>query len=110
MSFILDALRKSEHARQRQTGPGLAEVPIAPTKPGTNAWATAAIALLVVNLLAVGIVLLRRAQKDDAARVDCAGTSREYCAGSCESYAGRPIADGWNTRHARRCANAGSHR
>ncbi len=34
MSFILDALRKSEHARQRQTGPGLAEVPIAPTKPG----------------------------------------------------------------------------
>jgi general secretion pathway protein B len=67
MSFILDALRKSEHARQRQTGPGLAEVPIAPTKPKTNVWATAAIALLVVNLLAVGILLLRRAQKEDAA-------------------------------------------
>lgn len=66
MSFILDALRKSEHARQRQTGPGLAEVPVAPTKPKTNVWATAAIALLVVNLLAVGILLLRRAQKDDA--------------------------------------------
>ena len=67
MSFILDALRKSEHARQRRTGPGLAEVPIAPTKPGTNVWATAAIALLVVNLVAVGIFLLRRAQKEDAA-------------------------------------------
>ena len=67
MSFILDALRKSEHARQRQTGPGLAEAPIAPTKPKTNVWATAAIALLVVNLLAVGILLLRRAQKEDAA-------------------------------------------
>jgi len=67
MSFILDALRKSEHARQRQTGPGLAEAPIAPTKPRTNVWATAAIALLVVNLLAVGILLLRRAQKEDAA-------------------------------------------
>ena len=67
MSFILDALRKSEHARQRQTGPGLAEAPIAPTRPGTNVWATAAIALLVVNLLAVGILLLRRAQKDDDA-------------------------------------------
>ncbi|MGB7740046.1 MAG: general secretion pathway protein GspB [Steroidobacteraceae bacterium] len=66
MSFILDALRKSEHARQRQTGPGLAEVPVAPTKPKTNVWATAAIALLVVNLLAVGILLLRRAQKEDA--------------------------------------------
>jgi len=69
MSFILDALRKSEHARQRQTGPGLAEVPVAPTKPKTNVWATAAVALLVVNLLAVGILLLRRAQKDDAASI-----------------------------------------
>ncbi|MBK6350847.1 MAG: general secretion pathway protein GspB [Proteobacteria bacterium] len=67
MSFILDALRKSEHARQRQTGPGLAEAPIAPTRPKANVWATAAIALLVVNLLAVGILLLRRAQKQDAA-------------------------------------------
>jgi general secretion pathway protein B len=67
MSFILDALRKSEHARQRQTGPGLAEVPVAPTKPRTNVWATAAVALLVVNLLAVGILLLRRAQQEDAA-------------------------------------------
>jgi general secretion pathway protein B len=65
MSFILDALRKSEHARQRQTGPGLAEVPVAAPKPKTNVWATAAIALLVVNLLAVGILLLRRAQQDD---------------------------------------------
>jgi general secretion pathway protein B len=67
MSFILDALRKSEHARQRQTGPGLAEVPVAPTRPKTNVWATAAIALLVVNLLAVGILLLRRALKEDVA-------------------------------------------
>ena len=29
MSFILDALRKSEHERQRQGGPGLAEVAVA---------------------------------------------------------------------------------
>ena len=33
MSFILDALRKSEHARQKQTGPALAEVPVAAPKP-----------------------------------------------------------------------------
>ena len=61
MSFILDALRKSEHARQKQTGPGLAEVPVVAAKPRTNVWATAAIALLVVNLVAVGVLLLRRA-------------------------------------------------
>jgi general secretion pathway protein B len=66
VSFILDALRKSEHARQRQTGPGLAEVPVAPAKSKTNVWATVAVALLVVNLLAVGVWLLRRAQDDPA--------------------------------------------
>lgn len=66
MSFILDALRKSEHARQRETGPGLAEIPVAPARPKKNLWATAAVALLLVNLLAVGVLLLRRAQQDDA--------------------------------------------
>jgi general secretion pathway protein B len=64
MSFILDALRKSEHARQKQTGPGFAEVPVAVAKPKTNVWATAAIALLLVNLVAVGVLLLRRANQD----------------------------------------------
>jgi general secretion pathway protein B len=66
MSFILDALRKSEHARQRQTGPGLAEVPVAAARPRTNAWAAVAVALLVVNLLAVGVYLLRRAGTSEA--------------------------------------------
>jgi general secretion pathway protein B len=67
MSFILDALRKSEHERQRQTGPGLAEVAVAPPRPRTNVWATAAIALLVVNLVAIGVLLLRKAQQEPAA-------------------------------------------
>lgn len=64
MSFILDALRKSEHDRQRQTGPALAEVAVAPRKPRSNVWATAAIALLIVNLLGVGVLLLRRANHE----------------------------------------------
>jgi general secretion pathway protein B len=63
MSFILDALRKSEHARQHQKGPALAEVPIVAAQPKTNVWATAAVALLVVNLIAVGVLMLRRAQR-----------------------------------------------
>src|SRR5512143_516544 len=61
MSFILDALRKSEHDRQKQTGPGLAEVPMAPSRPKKNVWATAAVVLLIINLIAVGVLLLRRA-------------------------------------------------
>lgn len=60
MSFILDALRKSEHDRQRQSGPGLAEVPVAPRRQKTNPWATAAIALLIVNLVGIGVLLLGR--------------------------------------------------
>ena len=67
MSFILDALRKSEHARQKQTGPAFAEVPVMAARPRTNGWATAAIALLVVNLVAVGVLLLRRAGDDATA-------------------------------------------
>ena len=67
MSFILDALRKSEHARQQQTGPGLAEVPVVPARPRSNVWATAAVALLIVNLVGVGVLLVRRANQDEAA-------------------------------------------
>jgi len=75
MSFILDALRKSEHDRQRQTGPALVETPVAAPKPRSNVWATAAIALLVVNLVAIGLLLLYKsrdepvvAKADDAPR------------------------------------------
>ena len=69
MSFILDALRKSEHARQKQAGPALADVPVVAARPKTNVWATAAVALLVVNLVAIGIVLLGRAKDDDSPAV-----------------------------------------
>lgn len=58
MSFILDALRKSEHDRQRQTGPALVEAPVVAPRPRPNRWATAAIALLLVNLVAIGVLLL----------------------------------------------------
>jgi len=67
MSFILDALRKSEHERQRQTGPALVEVAVAAPTPKTNRWATAAIVLLVVNLVAIGVVLLMKAKDEPAA-------------------------------------------
>ncbi len=72
MSFILDALRKSEHQRQRTTGPGLAEVPVARARTRSNVWATAAIALLVVNLVAVGVLLLRRAGQEAPTRAAAA--------------------------------------
>jgi len=75
MSFILDALRKSEHQRQRQTGPGLAELPVAPPRPRSNVWATAAIALLLVNLVAIGVLLIRKAAREPVSTVPAAAAA-----------------------------------
>jgi general secretion pathway protein B len=61
MSFILDALKKSESDRQRQSGPALFEVKVAPPKSRFPVWAIAIVALLVVNMIIVGWMLLRRA-------------------------------------------------
>jgi general secretion pathway protein B len=61
MSFILDALKKSESDRQRQSGPALFEVKVAPPKSRFPVWAIAIAALLVVNMIIVGWMLLRRA-------------------------------------------------
>jgi general secretion pathway protein B len=59
MSFILDALKKSESDRQRQHGPALFEVRVAPPRTRLPLWAIAVAALLVVNLGVVLWMLLR---------------------------------------------------
>ncbi|MFZ1906800.1 MAG: hypothetical protein WAU56_15535, partial [Steroidobacteraceae bacterium] len=70
MSFILDALKKSESDRQRQSGPALFEVKVAPRRPGLPAWALAIGVLFVVNLGIVLWILLRKpAPSPPAARL-----------------------------------------
>jgi general secretion pathway protein B len=59
MSFILDALKKSESDRQRQSGPALFEVKVAPPRTRLPPWAFAIAALLVVNLVIVMWMLMR---------------------------------------------------
>jgi|SRR5215831_16417130 len=59
MSFILDALKKSESDRQRQHGPALFEVRVAPPRTRLPLWAIAIAGLLVVNLGVVLWMLLR---------------------------------------------------
>ncbi len=61
MSFILDALKKSESDRQRQSGPALFEVKLAPPRTGLPPWGLAVGALLLVNLGVVMWMLLRHA-------------------------------------------------
>ena len=59
MSFILDALKKSESDRQRQSGPALFEVRVAPPRTRLPPWAIAIALLLLLNLGVVMWMLLR---------------------------------------------------
>jgi general secretion pathway protein B len=67
MSFILDALKKSESDRQRQSGPALFEVRVAPPRTRLPLWAFAIAALLVINLGIVMWMLMHRSQDSAAA-------------------------------------------
>jgi general secretion pathway protein B len=60
VSFILDALKKSESDRQRQSGPALFEVKVAPRRSALPLWGLALGALLAVNLAIVAWMLLRK--------------------------------------------------
>lgn len=59
MSFILDALRKSERERQQQATPGIGDVGDRPPKKSANRWWIAVIAILGVNAVLVVALLLR---------------------------------------------------
>jgi general secretion pathway protein B len=59
MSFILDALKKSENERQRDIGPSLADVRIVRKSAERPWWVVAVAALLVVNLGVLLVVLMR---------------------------------------------------
>jgi general secretion pathway protein B len=64
MSFILDALKKSENERQRQTKPGLFEARVASPRARFPIWAVSIGALLGVNLL---ILIWLMTRPDNAA-------------------------------------------
>jgi general secretion pathway protein B len=64
MSFILDALKKSENARQRQIGPAMAELPRRRRQSERPIWAFVVVALLLVNIGVLGLVLARKKGSD----------------------------------------------
>lgn len=57
MSFILDALKKSEAERQRQNAPGIANVPDARSGQTKHKWIWLVAILLTINLAALVAVL-----------------------------------------------------
>jgi general secretion pathway protein B len=61
MSFILDALKKSEIERQRQSVPGLMDTRLSPRRNRLPVWAVAlGVVLLGINLLLVTYALTRK--------------------------------------------------
>ena len=59
MSFILDALKKSEIERQRQAQPGLMDTPTAQRRGRLPLWAILLGALLAINVVVLAVMLLR---------------------------------------------------
>src|SRR5215470_17804053 len=86
MSFILDALKKSESDRQRQSGPALFEVRVAPPRTRLPLWAIAIALLLLVNLGIVMWMLMRHQAHSGNADVSTAavagGTAASAAAGT----------------------------
>jgi general secretion pathway protein B len=59
MSFILDALKKSEIERQRQSMPGLMDVPTSLRRGRLPLWAVLLGCLLAINILVLIFLLMR---------------------------------------------------
>ncbi|HME39996.1 MAG TPA: general secretion pathway protein GspB [Steroidobacteraceae bacterium] len=88
MSFILDALKKSEIERQRQTVPGLMDARSSERRGRLPVWALALGALLAVNLLVLTFLLTKKgAPAATAPRSAPTVAAREVEAGDSPSAA-----------------------
>jgi general secretion pathway protein B len=95
MSFILDALKKSELERQRQSVPGLVDSGVARPRPRLPAWAVALGLLLAVNLLVLLFVLTRSFLSSPHAQATVqprANAAPAVAAAGAESQGGPPAA------------------
>lgn len=59
MSFILDALRKSENERRRQNAPGIADARQRSTAPRRSRWIPVLAVVLAANALLITLLLFR---------------------------------------------------
>ncbi len=73
MSFILDALKKSETERQEQATAEFATVPRASGEAQTPRWMWVLIGLLVVNVVVVALLMLRPDRAPAVARQEAPG-------------------------------------
>ncbi len=90
MSFILDALKKSEAERQRQASPGLIEPAMLRPRGSPRTLTIGLLALLGVNSLVLGIVLLRRPSASAPSRAQPAATATATALPASAAVPGAP--------------------
>jgi general secretion pathway protein B len=82
MSFILDALKKSELERQRQSQPGLMDTPAAQRRGRLPLWAILLGALLGINVIVLSVMLMRNGAPAVASapkkRADAPAVARDH--------------------------------
>lgn len=89
MSFILEALRKSENERQRQSGPDLASIPEATGQRAASRWPLLVAVLILFNVVLLAVVFWP--EPDEAQRVsDEPASTRQDTTGPAAELAGRP--------------------
>lgn len=91
MSFILDALRKSESERQRDAEPNVTRIPEAVAVPKLPLWATGTITALVLGVGALGVALWLTAGRPTADETAPAGSAASASPGAAD--AARATAD-----------------
>ena len=88
MSFILDALKKSETDRQQQGGSDFANIPSSSESPGAPRWLWVLGLLLAVNLaVLLGVLLRDNAPQDDTAAAP--GSAAQQAADAEPSFSER---------------------
>lgn len=92
MSLILDALKKSEAERQRQSGPTLLEVRVSQPRRRYPAWVIAVGALLAVNMLLLVIFMLHRPASSQAPLPQTGAAAMAPSAAAAAGAPGAPAA------------------
>lgn len=59
MSFILDALKKSEAERQRKDPPGIANIPESGRQKSSTKWIWVVLALVTLNLVVLAVLMIK---------------------------------------------------
>jgi general secretion pathway protein B len=77
VSFILDALKKSEAERQRQDAPGFVHIPDSSQNKSTGKWIWLVATLITVNLAVLAVVILRSDSAITSSQTPAAGNQAE---------------------------------